>query len=61
MRKRFDSDSNAMIVKVIEHMKKRVYTVISMNATPHLLVVIVPCEKKQADFPEGMWDEPEGL
>ncbi|KAK4579975.1 hypothetical protein LTR86_000177 [Recurvomyces mirabilis] len=61
IRKQYNTDINAMIMKVTEHMKKGVYTVISMNATTHMLVVIVACEKKQADFPEGMWDEPEGL
>jgi len=47
-----------MILKVARHVAQGVYTVISMNATPHMLTVICACESMQADFPEDMWDEP---
>lgn len=50
IRKRYHADINAMILEVTEHVRKGVYTVISMNATPHMLTVICACQKLEADF-----------
>ena len=57
-RKQYNCDINAMILKVAEHIRKGVYTVISINGTPHMLTVICACERFQADFPGEVWDEP---
>jgi hypothetical protein len=57
-RKQYHCDINAMIMMVSEHVRKGVYTVISLTATPHMLSVVCACEKFQADFPEDVWDEP---
>ena len=50
-----------MILKVAEHVRDGVYTVVSMNATPHMLVVVCILEKLMADLPENMWDDPSDL
>lgn len=57
-RKQYYCDINSMVLKVAEHIRNGVYTVISMNATLHMLTVICVCEKNQSDFPGDVWDEP---
>jgi hypothetical protein len=57
-RKQYDCDINRLILKVVEHVRTGVYTIISINATPHMLTVICACEKRQAEFPGDVWDEP---
>lgn len=60
-RTQYQSDINAMILKVAEHVRQGFYTVISINATPHMLTVICACEKMQSEFPADFFDEPEGV
>lgn len=56
-RKQYHCDINAMILQVAEDVRNVVYTVISINATPHMSTVICACEKFQADPPGDVWDE----
>lgn len=58
-RKQYDCDINLMIQKIAKHVAQGIYTIVSMNATPHMLTIICICQKLQVDFPADMWDEPE--
>lgn len=57
-RKQYQCDINVMILLVAKHVEQGLYTVISMNATPHMLALICVCERMEADLPDGMWDDP---
>ncbi|KAK5070325.1 hypothetical protein LTR70_010682 [Exophiala xenobiotica] len=59
-RKRYHCDIGAMILLVAGHVAQGLYGVISLNATPHMLVVVCGCERMRADLPAGMWDDPSG-
>ena len=58
IRGQFDCDINALVMKVSGHVADGHYTVISMNATLHMLTVFCVCLKMQADLPEDMWHDP---
>ena len=61
MRKQYDSNIHALLLKVADHVARGLNNIISVNATPHMLMVICACERKQDEFPEDMWDEPSPL
>lgn len=58
-RKQYHCDINAMTLLVAKHVAQGLYSIISMNATPHLLTVICGCEKMRAELPSDMWDDPQ--
>ncbi|PVH79278.1 hypothetical protein DL98DRAFT_655527 [Cadophora sp. DSE1049] len=45
MRKQFECDINAMILRVAKHVSDGLYEVISMNASAHSLTVVCGCTK----------------
>ena len=58
LRGQYDCDINAMILMVAKHVEQGLYHIISMNATPHMLVVICGCEKRRDQMPADMFEEP---
>ena len=58
MRGVFECDINALILMVAKHVEQGHYSIISMNATLHMLVVVCIVEKNWADLPETMFEDP---
>ncbi len=58
MRGNFDCDINALILLVAKHVEQGHYSIISMNATPHMLVVVCIMEKNWGDLPKNMFEDP---
>lgn len=57
LRGRYDRDINFMIQLVAGHVAQGLYTILSLNATKHSLVVVCICEQMRADMPTDMFDE----
>lgn len=59
-RMQYESNIDAMILMVARHVAQGLYSVISMNATPHMLTVICGCERMQADLglSGDLWADP---
>lgn len=45
LRGQYDCDINAMILMIAKHVEQGLYDIISMNATPHMLVVVCGVRK----------------
>ena len=58
MRTSYECDINALILMVARHVEQGHYSIISMNATPHMLVVVCGMEKKWAELPDDMFADP---
>jgi hypothetical protein len=58
MRTTYECDINALILMVSKHVEQGHYSIISLNATPHMLVVVCGMEKKWADLPKDMFHRP---
>jgi hypothetical protein len=57
MRRQYDSDINFLLQLVASHVSQGLYTIISLNATKHSLVVVCGCQKMEADMPPDMFHE----
>ena len=51
----YDFPIEDLIQLVGRHMKQQLYTVVSMTATEHTLVVVCRCKKMMADMPKNMF------
>ena len=58
LRSQYDYDINAVILMVARHVEQGLYDIISMNATPHMLVVVCGCQKTRNQMPADMFGEP---
>lgn len=57
LRRCFYCDIDALLLKVAGHVQQGLYSIISLNATKHSLVVVCGCTKMREDMPDDMFHE----
>jgi hypothetical protein len=57
IRGNYDRDIDFMLQLVATHVAQGLYTIVSVNATKHSLVVICNCLKMRKNMPSDMFDE----
>ncbi|KAH8175968.1 hypothetical protein LIA77_04386 [Sarocladium implicatum] len=48
-----DCDADALLLLIANHVRQSLYSIIALNATKHMFVVTVACEKNWEDLPDG--------
>lgn len=58
---RYDASIEQLLQMVAKHVADGLYGITSLTATKHSLTVVCECEKKRAEMPDDMFNDPVDL